>query len=62
MELPALGRCRMSNQNEGKAMTEETAQFPEEEVPDQSTPAHSTEEEQKRLKDFNKEGIPPGSC
>jgi hypothetical protein len=52
----------MSNQNEGKAMTEETAQLPEEEVPDQSTPAHSTEEEQKRLKDFNKEGIPPGSC
>ena len=25
------------------------------------TPAHSTEEERERLKDFNKNGIPPGS-
>jgi hypothetical protein len=25
-------------------------------------PAHSTEEERERLKDFNKGGIPPGSC
>lgn len=25
------------------------------------TPAHSTPEEQERLKDYNKDGIPPGS-
>jgi hypothetical protein len=25
------------------------------------TPAHSTEEEKERLKDYNKDGIPPGS-
>ena len=25
------------------------------------TPAHSTEEERERLKDFNKNGIPPGA-
>jgi hypothetical protein len=25
------------------------------------TPAHSTEQERERLKDFNKDGIPPGS-
>ncbi|PVZ19547.1 hypothetical protein SAMN05660463_02928 [Pseudomonas sp. URIL14HWK12:I9] len=25
------------------------------------TPAHSTEQERERLKDFNKGGIPPGS-
>jgi hypothetical protein len=30
---------------------------PEEDAP----PAHSTPEEQERLKDFNKDGIPPGS-
>jgi hypothetical protein len=28
---------------------------------DTDTPAHSTPEEQERLKDFNKGGIPPGS-
>lgn len=28
---------------------------------DDETPAHSTQEEQERLKDFNKDGIPPGS-
>ncbi len=33
-----------------------------EEKPDDDTPAHSTEEERERLKDFNKGGIPPGSC
>jgi hypothetical protein len=29
--------------------------------PEQETPAHSTEQERERLKDFNKDGIPPGS-
>ena len=42
-------------------MTEEETEVPEE-VADQTTPAHSTEEERERLKDFNKDGIPPGSC
>ena len=27
-----------------------------------SVPAHSTEEEKARLKDKNKDGIPPGAC
>lgn len=27
-----------------------------------SAPAHSTEEEKARLKDKNKDGIPPGAC
>jgi hypothetical protein len=31
------------------------------EKPKDDTPAHSTEEERERLKDFNKNGIPPGS-
>ncbi|WP_415764024.1 hypothetical protein [Pseudomonas sp. CP4] len=30
--------------------------------PNDTMPAHSTEEERERLKDFNKDGIPPGSC
>ncbi len=38
-------------------MTEEKNQEPETE-----TPAHATEEERERLKDFNKDGIPPGAC
>ena len=42
-------------------MTEEKTEVPQE-VPDQTTPAHSTEEERERVKDFNKDGIPPGSC
>lgn len=29
--------------------------------PQDDTPAHSTPEEKERLKDFNKNGIPPGS-
>lgn len=29
--------------------------------PKEDTPAHSTEQERERLKDFNKGGIPPGS-
>ena len=49
LNLPALGRCRTINQNEGRAMTEETAQFSEEEAPEQSTPVHSTEEVQNPL-------------
>lgn len=30
-------------------------------APEKTIPAHSTEEERERLKDFNKDGIPPGS-
>ena len=30
--------------------------------PVEDVPAHSTEEEKERLKDFNKDGIPPGIC
>jgi hypothetical protein len=37
-------------------MTEEKKQPPADQ-----TPAHSTEKERERLKDFNKDGIPPGS-
>lgn len=37
-------------------MTEEKKAPAKEDVP-----AHSTEEEKERLKDFNKDGIPPGS-
>lgn len=29
-------------------------------TPKPDTPAHSTPEEKERLKDFNKDGIPPG--
>ncbi|HEX8593089.1 MAG TPA: hypothetical protein VF682_07405 [Pseudomonas sp.] len=29
-------------------------------TPKQTPPAHSTPEEKERLKDFNKDGIPPG--
>lgn len=29
---------------------------------DDDTPAHATEQERERLKDFNKGGIPPGAC
>jgi hypothetical protein len=32
----------------------------EEKEPEKDVPAHSTEEEKERLKDFNKDGIPPG--
>jgi hypothetical protein len=28
---------------------------------DDDTPAHATEKERERLKDFNKDGIPPGA-
>jgi hypothetical protein len=28
---------------------------------DDDTPAHATQEERERLKDFNKDGIPPGA-
>lgn len=30
--------------------------------PQSDVPAHSTPEEKERLKDFNKDGIPPGVC
>lgn len=29
--------------------------------PEDPTPAHSTEKERERLKDFQKDGIPPGA-
>lgn len=38
-------------------MTEDKKNQPSQE----QTPAHSTEQERERLKDFNKNGIPPGS-
>lgn len=42
-------------------MTEEKKEQPDEQKNDK-IPAHSTEQERERLKDFNKDGIPPGSC
>ncbi|BBP64271.1 hypothetical protein PHLH5_18120 [Pseudomonas sp. Cab53] len=33
----------------------------EQQQPNNDTPAHATEQERERLKDFNKDGIPPGS-
>ncbi len=38
-------------------MTDEKRDEPEDDVP-----IHSTEQERERLKDYNKDGIPPGSC
>lgn len=38
----------------------EAAKESPKEAPKQNTPAHSTPEEKERLKDFNKDGIPPG--
>lgn len=43
-------------------MSEDQKQTPKQDIPKQDVPAHSTEEEKQRLKDFNKGGIPPGSC
>ncbi|MBN6776012.1 hypothetical protein JRG42_22055 [Pseudomonas granadensis] len=45
-------------------MTEEKNDQPDEpkNQPNDTAPAHSTEQERERLKDFNKDGIPPGSC
>jgi len=42
-------------------MTEQNPQPVKPEQTQEDTPAHSTAEEQERLKDFNKDGIPPGS-
>jgi hypothetical protein len=42
--------------SEDLTMAEEKKEAPKEDVP-----AHSTEQERERLKDFNKDGIPPGS-
>jgi hypothetical protein len=42
--------------SEAIIMSEEKKEPPKEDVP-----AHSTEQEKQRLKDFNKDGIPPGS-
>ncbi|MDH0746811.1 hypothetical protein N5D61_10690 [Pseudomonas sp. GD03842] len=39
-------------------MAEEKKETPK---PNEDVPAHSTEKEKERLKDFNKDGIPPGS-
>lgn len=47
-------------------MTDQKPQ-PKQPQPDQDTkkddtPAHATPQERERLKDFNKDGIPPGVC
>ncbi|MFG6202871.1 hypothetical protein [Pseudomonas retamae] len=46
-------------------MTEEKQDQPGDQPnnqPNDTAPAHSTEQERERLKDFNKDGIPPGNC
>lgn len=40
-------------------MSEEKKETPKK---DDDSPAHATEQERERLKDFNKGGIPPGAC
>lgn len=51
---------------ENMTMTEEKKKDdPQGETPASASatePAHSTEQERERLKDFNKDGIPPGAC
>lgn len=42
-------------------MTDQAPQPVKTQQTQEDTPAHSTPEEQERLKDFNKDGIPPGS-
>lgn len=39
-----------------------TNEQPTEKPEKDDVPAHSTAEERERLKDVNKDGIPPGSC
>ena len=41
-------------------MSDEKKPVPEKKQPEDDTPAHATEQEKERLKDFNKDGIPPG--
>ena len=43
-------------------MSDEKKPTPEKQPPEDDTPAHATEQEKERLKDFNKGGIPPGAC
>ncbi|WP_080290378.1 hypothetical protein [Pseudomonas syringae] len=43
-------------------MSEEKKPAPEEKPLEDDVPAHATEQEKERLKDFNKGGIPPGAC
>ncbi|WP_277749400.1 hypothetical protein [Pseudomonas ovata] len=43
-------------------MTEEKKSEQEQKQNREDIPAHSTPEEKERLKDFNKDGIPPGAC
>ena len=56
-ELLFAAGAEMATHPEDTAMTEEKKKEPE-----QETPAHATEQERERLKDFNKDGIPPGAC
>lgn len=44
------------------AMSEHKKPSEEKPVPERDVPAHATEQEKERLKDFNKGGIPPGTC
>lgn len=39
-----------------------TNEQPAEKPAQDDVPAHSTPQERERLKDVNKDGIPPGSC
>ena len=50
--------CPNLDNHEVLIMSEEKKEAPK----DDDTPAHATEEERERLKDFNKGGIPPGAC
>ncbi|RRV04180.1 hypothetical protein EGJ27_23180 [Pseudomonas sp. v388] len=58
VELPSLDNAQTLSLIEGMTMTDEKKEPPKED----DTPAHSTEQERERLKDFNKGGIPPGAC
>lgn len=51
-----FSNAQSSTPPEDMIMAEEKKEAPKEDVP-----AHSTEQEKERLKDFNKDGIPPGS-
>jgi hypothetical protein len=53
----------MSTPLEIMTMTDpKTNEQPAEKPENDDVPAHSTAEERERLKDVNKDGIPPGSC
>jgi hypothetical protein len=51
-------RFRIDSEDEEATMNDEKKPV----EPEEDVPAHSTEEEKERLKDFNKDGIPPGIC